>query len=111
MAEPLPGPEWGADFFGSLNELPAEPVAGMGGVLDAMRTLPAYRDARLWVLHNLRIEKGSAVLEAGCGNGASLTEVLAIVGSTGRVLGIDPTNAFIEEARARARSVRRQRGV
>jgi hypothetical protein len=39
--------EWGSDFFGGLNELPPEPVAGIGQVLDTMATLPAFRDARL----------------------------------------------------------------
>jgi hypothetical protein len=45
-------PDWGSDFFGTLNEMPPEPVIGISHVLDAMSTLPAFRDARLWVLRN-----------------------------------------------------------
>jgi hypothetical protein len=45
--------EWGSDFFGTLNEMPSEPVIGIGHILEAMSTLPAFRDARQWVLRNL----------------------------------------------------------
>lgn len=94
--------EWGSDFFGGLNELPTEPVAGIGHVLDAMATLPAFRDARQWVLGNLGVPPGGSILEAGCGNGASHGELHALVGPRGRIVGIDPTKAFIETARCRS---------
>lgn len=94
--------EWGADFFGTLNELPPEPVTGIGHILEAMGTLPTFHDARRWVLGNLGMAPGSALLEAGCGTGVALTEILTVVGSSGRVQGIDPTHAFVEEARHRA---------
>jgi hypothetical protein len=32
--------------FGTLNEMPVEPVTGIGQILEAMSTLPAFRDAR-----------------------------------------------------------------
>ena len=38
--------DWGSDFFGTLNEMPPEPVNGIGHILEAMSTLPAFRDAR-----------------------------------------------------------------
>jgi ubiquinone/menaquinone biosynthesis C-methylase UbiE len=95
-------PEWESDFFGTLNEMPPEPVVGISHILDAMGTLPAFRDARLWVLQNLRISEGSSVIEAGCGNGAALPDVCAIVGTKGRILGVDPTKVFVESARERA---------
>ena len=64
--------DWGSDFFGTLNEMPPEPVHGIGHILEAMSTLPAFRDARQWVLRNLSISQGSSVIEAGCGNAAAL---------------------------------------
>jgi ubiquinone/menaquinone biosynthesis C-methylase UbiE len=67
-----------------------------------MSALPAFRDARYWVLRNLGLSQGSSVIEAGCGNGAGLPDILSIVGSKGRVVGTDPTTAFIEGARTRA---------
>jgi len=95
-------PDWGSDFFGTLNEMPPEPVIGIGHVLEAMSTLPAFRDARLWVLRNLGLSQGSSVIETGCGNAAALSDTLSTVGPNGRVVGIDPTKAFIEVARTRA---------
>jgi ubiquinone/menaquinone biosynthesis C-methylase UbiE len=104
MKKPFPRPEeWGADFFGGLNDLPPEPVAGISHVLDAMAVLPAFRDARQWVLANLRVPSGGSILEAGCGNGASHAELQGIAGVSGRIVGIDPTTGFIETARNRSR--------
>jgi ubiquinone/menaquinone biosynthesis C-methylase UbiE len=94
--------DWGSDFFGKLNEMPSEPVTGIGHVLEAMSTLPAFRDARHWLLRNLGMAQGSSVIEAGCGNAAALEDVLSTVGAKGRLVGIDPTKAFVESARTRA---------
>lgn len=94
--------DWGSDFFGTLNEMPAEPVTGIGHILEAMATLPAYRDARQWLLKNLGLSQGSSVIEAGCGTGAALSDILSVVGEKGRITGNDPTKAFVENARSRA---------
>ena len=94
--------EWGSDFFGTLNQLPPEPVAGIGGILEAMNGLPAFRDARQWMLRHLGLSPGSAVLEGGCGTGVALADLLEIVGPMGRVAGVDPTESFITTARVRA---------
>jgi hypothetical protein len=103
--------DWGSDFFGTLNEMPSEPVIGIGHILEAMSTLPAFRDARHWVLRNLGLSQGSAVIEAGCGNAAALSDILSTVGTKGRVLGIDPTKAFIESAHAVSTTGRTSSGV
>jgi ubiquinone/menaquinone biosynthesis C-methylase UbiE len=97
--------DWKSDFFGTLNELPPEPVGGIAHVLDAMSTLPAFRDARQWVFRNLGLQDGSAVMESGCGTGTALPEILPFIGPKGRVTGNDPTHAFIDSARARASSM------
>jgi ubiquinone/menaquinone biosynthesis C-methylase UbiE len=94
--------DWGSDFFGALNEMPAEPVTGISHILEAMASLPAYHDARQWLLQNLGISQGSAIIEAGCGTGAALSDIISVVGKTGRVTGNDPTKAFVESARTRA---------
>jgi SAM-dependent methyltransferase len=101
QAEASPA-EWGSDFFGTLNEMPREPVDGIGRVLDAMGSLPAFRDGRLWVLQQLGLSEGASLIEAGCGNGAALADERAIVGARGRIVGVDPTRAFIDVARAAA---------
>ncbi|MGI8855288.1 MAG: methyltransferase domain-containing protein [Thermomicrobiales bacterium] len=98
--------EWGSDFFGTLNQLPPEPVAGIGGILEAMNALPAFRDARRWMLRHLQLAHGAAVLEGGCGTGVALTDLVEMVGTAGRVAGVDPTEAFIATARDRAEKAR-----
>ena len=95
--------EWGSDFFGGLNEMPPEPVAGIGHVLDAMATQAAFRDARQWVLANLGVPSGGSILEAGCGNAAHHADLHTLVGPRGRIVGIDPTKAFIESAQRRSK--------
>jgi ubiquinone/menaquinone biosynthesis C-methylase UbiE len=97
--------DWGSDFFGTLNEMPPEPVIGIGHILEAMGTLSAFRDARDWVLRRLGISQGSSVIEAGCGNAAALSGVRSTIGAKGRMLGIDPTRAFVESARTRAQQL------
>jgi ubiquinone/menaquinone biosynthesis C-methylase UbiE len=97
--------EWKSDFFGTLNDMPPEPVGEIGGVLEAMSTLPAYQGARQWLLQNLGISRGSSVMEGGCGIGAALPDILHIVGADGRVAGVDPTTAFVGSARARAETL------
>jgi ubiquinone/menaquinone biosynthesis C-methylase UbiE len=52
------------------------------------------------------IQVGETVLDVGCGTGTLTIEVQSRVGSTGRVVGIDPGKEQI--ARARAKAARRQ---
>jgi ubiquinone/menaquinone biosynthesis C-methylase UbiE len=106
MTETLPNvPDrrtWGSDFFGTLNNLPPEPVALIAQVLEAMRTEPAFQGARRAMLAALRLGPGAQVLDAGCGTGAALPDLLEIAGRDIRVIGIDPTETFVRLAHERA---------
>jgi ubiquinone/menaquinone biosynthesis C-methylase UbiE len=51
------------------------------------------------VLPKLPIKKGMSVLDVGCGWGDMSLQVAELVGPTGRVVGIDCVDAFLEEAR------------
>jgi ubiquinone/menaquinone biosynthesis C-methylase UbiE len=93
---------WGSDFFGTLNDLPAEPVHAIGQVLEAMNSEPAFRQARRAMLQEWRLAGPCSVLEAGCGTGVSLDDLKEILPPGARVVGIDPTVAFVESARRRA---------
>jgi ubiquinone/menaquinone biosynthesis C-methylase UbiE len=93
---------WGSDFFGTLNELPPEPVGLIAGVLEAMRTEPAFQAARRAVLADLCLGAGARVLDAGCGTGAALPDLLDMAGPEVEVVGVDPTEAFLARARERA---------
>jgi SAM-dependent methyltransferase len=96
---------WGSDFFGTLNELPPEPLELVAGVLEAMRTEPAFRDARRAVLTGLGLEAGARVLDAGCGTGAALSDLVEVGGPELEVTGVDPTEAFLDRARERAKGL------
>jgi ubiquinone/menaquinone biosynthesis C-methylase UbiE len=92
---------WGADFFGALATMPTDAVDLIAGVLEAMRTQPAFREARRFVISQLGLAAGATVLEAGCGTGCSLPDVMEVAGDV-RLTGVDPTDAFLERARTRA---------
>ncbi|HTE85694.1 MAG TPA: methyltransferase domain-containing protein [Dehalococcoidia bacterium] len=93
--------DWGADFFGTINEMPPEPISLIIQILEAMGTEPGFRGARQTLLRELGLAQGATILEAGCGTGTSLPDIQAVIGSEGRVTGIDPTVAFIDAARRR----------
>jgi ubiquinone/menaquinone biosynthesis C-methylase UbiE len=94
--------QWGADFFGGLNEMPPEAVDGIAQILEAMGTEPGFQSARRALLEGLELRPGAAVLEAGCGTGSALGDLIAHVGTAGTVRGVDPTAGFVEAARRRA---------
>ena len=51
------------------------------------------------VLPNLPLQKGMSVLDVGCGWGDMSLQVAEVVGPSGRVVGIDCVDAFLQEAR------------
>src|SRR5712691_11549538 len=59
MTTPADGhTEWGGDFFGTLNEMPAEPVQVLSESLELGRTLPGFQTARRALLRDLRFGAG-----------------------------------------------------
>src|SRR4051794_18255506 len=88
-----------SDCWGRLNE-----VADLQPILTILDTLPGgFRDARRQMIAQLRLGPASAVLEAGCGPGTALPDLLDWIGPQGRIVGLDPTRALVEQARERAR--------
>jgi ubiquinone/menaquinone biosynthesis C-methylase UbiE len=51
----------------------------------------------------LRARPGASALDVGCGTGSDALALAGIVGPGGRVLGVDKSEAMVEEARRRAR--------
>ncbi len=94
--------EWTSDFFGTLNEVPAGPVAGIAEILESMGAEPGFRTARLELLGSLGLRDGTSVVEAGCGTGIALPDLIEVGGRNLQVMGFDPTDAFVASARARA---------
>jgi SAM-dependent methyltransferase len=96
---------WKSDLWGRMNKAP-DP-GGVVQTLDGFEQMQGMAGARDTLLSDLGLGPGQHVLEAGCGPGTALDQLLERVGSGGRVTGIDPTVAFVEEGRRRAR----ERGV
>jgi ubiquinone/menaquinone biosynthesis C-methylase UbiE len=51
-----------------------------------------------------RLRRGSVVLDVGCGTGASALRAAHVVGTRGRVVGIDLSEGLLCQARAKARA-------
>ncbi|MGH7838106.1 MAG: methyltransferase domain-containing protein, partial [Candidatus Binataceae bacterium] len=49
----------------------------------------------------LELRAGDHVLDIGCGTGADVAELAALVGRSGRAVGIDYSEAMVAEARKR----------
>lgn len=92
--------EWRSDLWGRMNKA-ADPGAVIR-TLDGFEEIQGLAAARRELLADLRLGPGHRVLEAGCGPAIALPALLERVGPGGRVAGIDPTLAFIEDARRRA---------
>jgi ubiquinone/menaquinone biosynthesis C-methylase UbiE len=54
------------------------------------------------VVRHLRLRSGDHVLDVGCGTGANLPHLVAAVGPTGHVTGVDLSGAMAAHARTRA---------
>ena len=70
-------------------------------VVWAYRLLGADRHRRTAV-EALRLRPGDTVVDMGCGTGLNFPYLQEAVGSTGRIVGVDLTDAMLERAQARA---------
>jgi ubiquinone/menaquinone biosynthesis C-methylase UbiE len=86
------GPDYAAGFLGydrvALAELPAQSTASFAGVANPHRMGP--------------IGDGATVVDIGCGAGMDLLLAARSVGTNGRAIGVDMTEAMAEKARASA---------
>src|SRR5262245_46211305 len=87
------GPQYAADFLNydraALDQLPDQCTASFAGIANPLRID--------------RIEKGSVVVDIGCGAGMDLLLAAKTVGTTGRAVGIDMTESMRDTALAAAR--------
>ena len=93
--------QWGDDCWGRLNE-----VADVSPAIATLSGLPeGFREARRAMLRKLNLQPTSRVLEAGCGPGTALPDLLELIGPAGQITGIDPTRALIAVAEQRAQEL------
>jgi len=69
--------------------------------LEAQAQHPFIRETGRRSLERLALRGGEAVLEVGCGTGVFLASLLAGVGRSGRVVGLDHNPALLDETRMR----------
>jgi SAM-dependent methyltransferase len=72
-------------------------------LLELRGAQPAQRRLRRAFLAFTGIAPGARALEVGCGTGVVTRDLGRRVGRRGRVVGVDPSRAFVREARRRAR--------
>jgi len=64
---------------------------------------PGYpqRTQRLRALRALRLGPGDTVVDVACGTGLNFSMLQDVIGPTGRIIGVDLTDAMLDRARAR----------
>lgn len=79
----------------------AHDPATLSRELDGIASVATLAAAKQRSLELLELRPGGAVLDVGCGNGPELSDLARIVGSSGRVVGLDRSAALITVAEAR----------
>jgi len=96
-SERLPDPWQQVDASGEADRLIE--------VLEGADAAPGWADIRRSWLDFADIRHGHHVLDVGCGTGVVARDLVQRVGERGRVVGIDPSERFIEVAEGRAREL------
>jgi ubiquinone/menaquinone biosynthesis C-methylase UbiE len=69
--------------------------------LDEGNALKSIQASKPLILDGLRLRPGQVALDVGCGAGADVIEMARLVGSGGRVVDVDVSEALISEAQRR----------
>ena len=70
--------------------------------MDVTGEWPAVQHLRGWELEQLGLAPGMSVLDVGCGPGSVVESLATHVAPGGRVVGVDASEAMVDEARRRA---------
>lgn len=74
------------------------------GYLDRIGSADHMRRVRDRLLDLLDLEEGQVVLDVGSGTGDDAFELAALVGPSGRVVGVDSSESMVQEARRRGQA-------
>lgn len=70
-------------------------------ILDVFDALPGIQDLKKAAIERCRIREGMSILDAGCGTGLETTRLARLVGSSGKVMGLDASRNLLAEASRR----------
>ncbi|CAN5507103.1 MAG: methyltransferase domain-containing protein [Nocardioidaceae bacterium] len=88
--------------MGSFTNVDAAPETDvMLHALDQIASLPAVQRLKAAAIELLKPARGQRLLDVGCGTGEDTRTLAAHVGPTGSVIGVDPSETMLEEARRR----------
>jgi len=73
--------------------------ARLAGLYDLLSAEPVYRAGRAAAIPALQLRPGDRVLDIGCGTGLNFPMLLAQVGPSGRVVGVDRSGQMLRAAR------------
>lgn len=77
-------------------------LAGLVFVLDAQERLPSVQRLRAWSLAAIAPQAGDVAVDIGCGTGAEVCRMAALVRPAGRAVGIEPHPGLRAVAETRA---------
>ena len=75
-------------------------------ILDKFDALPGIQVLKQGAIARCRFREGMSVLDSGCGAGLETVRLARLVAPSGKVTGIDTSQAFLAEARKRANGLR-----
>ncbi|MEO0536576.1 MAG: methyltransferase domain-containing protein [Cyanobacteria bacterium P01_A01_bin.123] len=81
--------------------MPPQPITFSIEYLDTLRALPEIQTYKQVSYEQLAIKRGHKILEVGCATGEDVRTLAAKVGAKGRVVGVDISEAMLEEAQNR----------
>jgi ubiquinone/menaquinone biosynthesis C-methylase UbiE len=83
-----------------FRDVDAAAVDKMARCLTYMDSLPGFQQYKAAILEIMRLQRGSITADLGCGLGFDVRRFSAMVGSTGRAIGVDSSMALIQSARS-----------
>jgi ubiquinone/menaquinone biosynthesis C-methylase UbiE len=93
-------PETDSYLATGFRDVDAAAVDKMARCLTYMDSLPGFQQYKAAILEIMKLERGSITADLGCGLGFDVRRFSAMVGSTGRAIGVDSSMALIQSARS-----------
>lgn len=100
MSEPTHAPGINVKAFEKIDD--AEAVQDYIHILDVFDGLAGIQRLKRTAIEQCRLAPGMDVLDAGCGTGLETIRLARLVAPSGRVVGVDASGRFLDEARRRA---------